>query len=107
MEQQLKALQKQIHDAFISQVTPRRGDKLATDDDLFTGEIWIGEKAVEVGLADGIGHVVPKMKELFGDKTRFSVHGKKKSFLRRFSTSITSEALNAVEDRALWAQFGL
>lgn len=103
----LKALQKSIHDAFIAQVRERRGERLKEDRDLFTGEIWVGAGAVEVGLADGIGHVVPKMKEIFGDKTRFAVHGRKKSLLRRFSGQIAEDALNTLEERALWAGYGL
>ncbi len=103
----LKALQAQIHDAFIAQVQARRGERISDDKDLFTGEIWVGANAIDVGLADGIGHVVPKMKEIFGPKTRFSVHGKKRSFLRRFGTEIASEAMGAIEDRALWSRYGL
>lgn len=102
----LKALQAQIHDAFVAQVKSRRGARLA-DQDLFTGEIWVGTKSIEVGLADGIGHLVPKMKDIFGDKTRFSVHGQKKSLFRRFSTEIAQDALTVIEDRALWAHYGL
>ena len=102
----LKALQQQIHDAFIAQVTTRRGDRLKGDK-LFTGDIWVGDKAVENGLADGIGHLVPKMKQIFGDKTRFAVHGKRRSIFRRFGTQIVSDALGVVEDRSLWAQYGL
>ena len=102
----LKALQKQIHDAFIAQVQSRRGTRLKGDN-LFTGDIWVGDKAIEVGLADGIGHLVPKMKEIFGDKTQFSMHGKKRSIFRRLGTQIASDAIDMVEDRALWAQYGL
>ena len=102
----LKALQQQIHDAFISHVETRRGSRLVGED-LFTGEIWVGEKAVEVGLADGIGHVVPKMKEIFGDKTVFTVHGPKKSIFTRFGAQIASDAFGVMEDKALWAQYGL
>jgi len=103
----LKALQKQIHDSFIAQVTSRRGDRLAADADLFTGDIWVGQKAVETGLADGLEHLVPKMKALFGPKTCFAVHGKKRSILRRFGSQIADDALDAVEARALWAQYGM
>jgi len=102
----LKALQVQIHEAFIAQVRARRGAKLA-DGDLFTGDVWIGEKAVETGLADGIGHLVPKMKAIFGDKVRFAVHSAKKPLLRRFGISLASEALSVIEDRSLWARYGL
>jgi len=102
----LKALQAQIHSAFIGQVKTRRGARLG-DDDLFTGEIWIGQSAVDVGLVDGIGHVVPKMKEIFGDKTRFVVHGQKKPLLRRFGIGLAADVLGMVEDRAIWAQYGM
>lgn len=102
----LKALQTQIHEAFIAQVKTRRGARL-TGDDLFTGEIWIGTRAVEVGLADGVAHMVPKMKEIFGDTTRFIVHGRKKPLLRRLGGQVASDALGLVEDRALWAQYGM
>ncbi|MFQ5438722.1 MAG: S49 family peptidase [Paracoccaceae bacterium] len=105
----LKAMQARIHEAFIEQVKTRRGDRLASDDDLFSGEIWIGQKAIDAGLADGKGHLVPKMKEIFGDRTRLSVLERKKPFfgLRRFGSQIAHDAMGAVEDRALWAQFGL
>lgn len=102
----LKALQSQIHAAFISQIKTRRGDRLKGDD-LFTGEIWIGAGAVDVGLADDIGHLVPTMKEIFGDKTRFVVHGPKKPLLRRFGVQVASDVLGGIEDRALWAQYGM
>ena len=102
----LKALQAQIHDCFIAHVKSRRGG-LLTDQDLFTGEIWVGQGAVDVGLADGIAHVQPKMKEIFGDKTRFADYGPRKGLLSRFGAQIIGNAIGQVEDRALWAQFGL
>ncbi len=102
----LKLLQRQIHEAFIDQVKSRRGERLKGDN-LFTGEVWIGTRAVEVGLADGIDRLVPRMKRLFGDKTRFNVHGPRKSLLRRFGTQVVTDALGAAEERALWAQYGL
>lgn len=98
----LKDLQKQIHDNFIAQVKSRRGDKLSGDD-LFTGEIWVGQKSVDNGLTDGVAHLVPKMKEIFGDNVKFRYLGQKKSMFSR----ITGSVLNQIEDRALWARFGL
>ncbi len=98
----LKDLQKQIHDNFIAQVVLRRGDKLSGDD-LFTGEIWIGQKSVDNGLTDGVAHLVPKMKEIYGDKVQFRYHGQKKSFMSRMTGSILSQ----IEDRSLWLRFGL
>ncbi|MHA3913256.1 S49 family peptidase [Halovulum sp. GXIMD14793] len=101
----LTELQKTIHDAFIAQVKARRGDKLA-DRDLFTGEVFLGQEAIDAGLADGIGHLVPVMKEKFGDKTRFSVSKPKRGLMARFGLS-AGDMVNAIEDRAAWARFGL
>ncbi len=103
----LKALQEVIHGNFIAQVKSRRGSKLPEGQDLFTGDIWVGPQAVEVGLADGIGHLVPTMKARFGDKTRFAVHGPKRGLLRRLGAEAVTGAVGAVEERAMWARFGL
>ena len=103
--ERLKKLQKVIHDNFIEQVTSRRGSRLVRDD-IFTGEIWVGQEAVDLGLVDGIGHVVPKMKELFGDKVELSVIGQKRSFFQRIGAPGASELVGAFEDRIEWARFG-
>lgn len=103
----LKQLQLQIHESFIAHVTARREGRLSGDKDLFTGEIWVGQGAVDVGLADGLAHVQPKMKDMFGDKTRFAVYGPRKGLMQRIGASVIGDAIGHVEDRALWAQFGL
>ena len=102
----LKALQEPIHQRFIAEVRARRGTRLA-DADLFTGEVWVGAQAVAVGLADGIAHLVPKMKELHGDAVRFAISGPKRSLLQRFGTSVLAELSMSIEERALWARYGL
>ncbi|MEI4471988.1 S49 family peptidase [Frigidibacter sp. MR17.24] len=116
----LTALQEQIHRTFIAHVQARRGARLDTTRDLFTGEIFVGAAAVEAGLADGIGHLAPVLKERFGDKVRLQPMGRKKPIWRRLgvgpagggaaadiAAQVTAEALGAVEDRAHWARFGL
>jgi len=74
---------------------------------LFTGEIWVGEEAVSVGLADGLGHLVPVMKQRFGDKVKFRTYGQKKSVLQRFSSSLVDSADRYFEERAAFGRFGL
>ncbi len=103
----LKALQEQIHSNFIAQVKDRRGDRLAADTDLFTGDVWIGAHAVEVGLADKLGHLVPEMKARFGDKVKFLTYGPKRGLLGRFGQGIVSDAMAQIEERAEMARFGL
>ncbi len=43
------------HQQFIQQVKNGRGDRLKGGDELFSGLIWTGEQAVELGLIDGLG----------------------------------------------------
>ncbi|MEO5621492.1 MAG: S49 family peptidase [Cypionkella sp.] len=104
--ERLKAIQAPIHEAFIAHVKARRGARLA-EADLFNADIWVGQGAVDLGLADGVAHLVPKLRELFGAKVRLVPLGRKKSLLSRFGLSIAEDALQAVEERALWARFGL
>ncbi|WP_092884453.1 S49 family peptidase [Roseicitreum antarcticum] len=103
----LRALQDQIHAAFVEQVQSRRGAALNTETDLFNGNIWVGQGGVDMGLADGIGHLVPKMKATFGDAVRFSVYGQRRPFFQRITGQAMSDAMASVEDRALWASVGL
>ncbi|WP_417604042.1 S49 family peptidase [Primorskyibacter flagellatus] len=103
----LTRLLGQIHDNFISHVQTRRGPKLAQDPDLFTGEIWVGKSAVDVGLADAVGHMMPELKKRFGDKVRLRRYGIKRPFLSRFGMSLAQDALSGIEERAHYARFGL
>nr|WP_106593199.1 signal peptide peptidase SppA [Marinobacterium halophilum] len=43
------------HQQFIDQVKKGRGDRLQDNDKLFTGLVWTGEQALELGLIDGLG----------------------------------------------------
>lgn len=104
--ERIKALQKVIHDNFKEQVTSRRGDRLS-DKDLFTGEIWVGAQAIENGLVDGVAHLVPKMKELFGDEVKLPLFGVKKSLFSRFGAPAAASMIGDVEDRLYWSRFGL
>jgi signal peptide peptidase SppA len=103
----LKSLLDDIHQNFIRQVESRRGAKLAEDESLFTGEFWLGAKAIELGLADGIGHCTSRMKEVFGEKTRFRTYGQRRSLLQRFGLRLAKDAVALIEERTAFARFGL
>ena len=103
--ERLRGILEPIHGAFKDHVTARRGNRLAEGRDLFTGEFWAGRQAVELGLADGIAHLVPKMKALHGDKTRFAVYGVRQPWLRRIGLS-ADLLLDAAEERAAFSRFG-
>ena len=107
----LEGLLDDIHHQFIDHVKTRRGSRLGDNPDLFTGEIWIGEKAVSQGLADGVGHLMPVLKERFGQKVRLRRHGTRRSLWRRLgaqaSAGLAEGLLDAAEERARLARFGL
>jgi len=103
----LNKLLTQMHETFIGQVKDRRGSKLVDDPKLFSGEFWLGQASVDLGLSDGIGHLVPKMKERFGDDVRFIPYNRKRPFLQRFGVQVVEETLAGIEERAQFARFGL
>lgn len=103
----LKGILETIHESFKLQVSTRRAGKLPDGKDLFTGEIWVGKGAIEVGLIDGIGHLVPMMKQRYGDKVKFVRYGAKRSILQRFGARMITDALDGIEERAHYARFGL
>lgn len=104
----LHSLLEQIHDQFVAQVKSRRGDKLTDKTDLFTGEFWLGRRAVELGLVDGEAHLLPKLQQLYGEKVRLKWYGKRRrSLLSLLGASFVEDALASVEERANYARFGL
>ncbi len=102
----LKSILDPVHEAFKAQVRARRGGRLGPGD-LFTGDVWVGQAAVDQGLADGLSHMVPKLKALYGDRVRLVPYGVKKSLFRRFGSRVLGEAIDQIEERALWARYGL
>lgn len=105
--ERLKALHAPLHEIFITQVRNRRGARLSTAEELFDGSFWLGQRAVELGLADGIAHLVPKMKEIYGDKVRFRTYGPRRGLLRRLGAQALAGAAAEAEERAAMARFGL
>ena len=103
----LKALQAPIHQAFIDHVKASRGARLDQTADLFNADVWVGGQAVAVGLVDGVAHLVPKLRALYGDKVKLVPFGRKRSLSQRLGLSLVDDTLGAVEDRALWARYGL
>lgn len=105
--ERLKALQGPIHQAFIDHVKQSRGTRIDQTADLFNADIWTGQQAVDLGLADGVAHMVPKLKQLYGDKVKLLPLGRRRGLFQRLGLSLIDETLGAVEDRALWARYGL
>jgi len=105
--ERLKVILEEMHTIFISHIKDRRGPKLTEDVDVFTGEIWLAEKAAELGLIDGVSHIAPKMKERFGDKVKFRRYDMRRPLLRRFGAQMMDDVVTTLDERAAFARFGL
>jgi signal peptide peptidase SppA len=105
----LKKMHSQLHELFVSWVKERRGDRLTEAEDLFTGDVWLGAKALELGLVDGLGSLRQIVTERYPD-AEISVAEPKRPLLARLgigAPAAASAVLDAVTQKAAWSRFGL
>jgi len=115
----IKAVQKDIHESFIALVKARRGAKLnGPDKTLFSGEFWVAQAAIELGLADSRGEVRSTLRERYGDKVRTPLitaggfFGRKTPGVGLIDAlsnrqGLADDVISALETRALWSRYGL
>jgi signal peptide peptidase SppA len=114
----LAGLQSEMHEQFADWVRTRRGTRLVgAEDDLFSGEVWTGTKAKELGLVDDLGTVREVMRKRYPDAQIVPVEPRKPLLARlgiggsaaRFGSAADSAlyAVEALEQRALWSRYGL
>lgn len=68
----LKNMLNEIHELFISRVKEGRKTKLKNDPLIFSGSIWTGNKAKDLGLIDGFGNVEYVAKEIIKEEKLFN-----------------------------------
>lgn len=56
------------HEQFVTAVKEGRGDRLGDHDQLFSGLVWSGEQALEMGLIDGLGSTSWVARQLVGQE---------------------------------------
>lgn len=116
--ERLERLQRDVHENFKAFVRARRGAKLRiAEPELFSGEVWTGRRAVELGIADGIGDLAGTMKERFGADVRLRRIAPPRGWLRPrlgfsgpdpgWAGPLLDEAVAALAARALWRRYGL
>ena len=111
----LQAVQKNVHRNFVALVRERRGAMLqGSERTLFSGEFWLGERALELGLIDGLGDLRNTLRARYGDAVEIRLVGGPKPFaLRRvFGTegvrwSPSEDMVSTIEARALGSRYGL
>ncbi|EOD68170.1 S49 family peptidase [Amycolatopsis vancoresmycina] len=105
----LKKMHSQLHELFVNWVKERRGSRLTSSEDLFTGDVWLGAKAAELGLIDGLGSLRQIITERYPE-AEISVAEPKKPLLARLglgAPAAASAVLDAVTQKAAWSRFGL
>lgn len=115
--ERIKAIQGEIHDIFKAMVRERRAGKLKGDEDeLFSGAFWSGQRALESGLIDGLGEMRGVLREKFGEKVRLKLVSSPRKWLRGRIGGLAAmprsvidagDGLAVLEERSLWARFGL
>ncbi|GGF88971.1 peptidase S49 [Azorhizobium oxalatiphilum] len=125
--ERLLTIQREVHATFADLVRSRRGAALtAPEEELFTGEFWVGTQALPLGLIDGIGDLRSTLRARYGDKVRMPLIAPPGSWFSRRAPGGVSAALGGLdlsggqlgaglaqgladvaEDRALWARYGL
>ena len=117
----LRRVQGDIHGNFKELIRSRRGARLAeTDPDLFSGEFWLGRKAIGLGLADGTGDIRSVLRERYGRKVVMRKIGRRRGWLARRlgpglflggdgedAGSLAGDILGAIEARLWWSRYGL
>jgi signal peptide peptidase SppA len=106
----LRGMQAELHEMFREWVCSRRSKTLATDQqDLFTGEVWTGRRAVELGLVDRLGTMRAEIAKRYPEAELVTVEGRR-PLLAKLGLAPAAAAqavLEALEHRAAWSRFGL
>ncbi|GAA3996632.1 S49 family peptidase [Allokutzneria multivorans] len=113
----LRGILDQLHGQFTDWVKQRRGDKLrGTDEELFNGEVWLGARAAELGLIDGVGTLRQVVTKRWKG-AEIAVTEPKKPLLAKLGIGASAlfgspadkilGAVEAVEHRAWWSRLGL
>ena len=116
--QRLTALQRDMHESFKDLVRARRAGKLKAEESvLFSGEVFTGRRALELGLIDGIGDLRSVMRQRYGEDVKLRAIEPER---RRFSLlswfglprrpdigDLAADLLARAEERLIWARFGL
>ena len=114
--ERLKSLQTDIHDQFIAHIESRRGSRLKGDrKSLFSGAFWTGQRALDLGLVDGLGDYRQVIADRFGEKTEFLMIEPKRKLLSlggggvsaHFATSVLGDVGAHAIERAYFARYGL
>lgn len=94
-EKDLMVMLDLIHDRFIKQVKKGRGKRLKSNEELFSGLIWTGVQAKDLGLIDGFASSGQLMRKVVKVDTVVD-YTEKHSVFERFAERLGSSMVNQV-----------
>ncbi len=112
----------EVHDTFIDLVKSRRGTKLVEDEQMFSGLFWSGKRGLELGLVDALGDIRETLRLRYGEDVKLELISQGRSLFGRKPKGVSVGAdhdfasigegfadriFNQLEERAIWARFGL
>lgn len=110
----LKAVQGDIHEAFIDHVKARRGVRLQGEETaLFSGDFWVGRTAVKLGLVDAVGDLKSVLRDKYGKKLQLRLVNPPrrrpwwKLRLQHDPVDLLIDAGARLDQRAQWSRYGL
>lgn len=83
------------HQQFIDQVQKGRGDRLKDHPDMFSGLVWSGEQAVELGLVDGLSSASAVARDIVGTEELVDFTHRESPF-QRFSRQLGTSIGNTL-----------
>lgn len=104
----LADLQGDIHAAFVAHVKDRRRGRLKGDDDtLFNGDVFLGQRALELGLVDGVELPHRYAEQRYKGAAVQVIHGPRKPLLARLLRGGADAVADDLTDSLLRARYGL
>jgi len=92
----MQTMLTEIHQQFINSVKEGRGDRLDTSvDGLFSGLVWTGEAAVNIGLVDELANSSYVAREVIGEETIIN-YTVKEDILERFAERLGSTVAQVI-----------
>jgi protease-4 len=97
----MQTMLDEIHQQFIDSVKKGRGDRLDTSvEGIFSGLIWTGEAAVNIGLVDALGSSSHVAREVIGEETIVN-YTVKQDIFERFAERLGSSVAQVISTQWL------
>ncbi len=111
--EKFSALLNDSHQLFIDMVKKSRGDRIVGDPAVaFSGDFFLADEGVELGLIDGTGDLRAILKDRYGLDVKIqTISSQKQGLFARLTsgaaTAVVDAAFQRIDDKTLRSRFGL